>query len=53
MGQVKDVLVEKSFLGRSEDYCLVALDREGEPGSVLRARVTGSDGARLLATVCA
>jgi hypothetical protein len=53
VGRVKDVLVEKSSIGRSEDYCLVALDREGEPGSVLRARVTASDGARLFATVCA
>jgi threonylcarbamoyladenosine tRNA methylthiotransferase MtaB len=52
VGRVKDVLIEQSFLGRSEDYCLVALDREGDPGKVSKARITGSDGTRLMATVC-
>lgn len=52
LGRVKDVLVEKSFGGRSEDYCMVALDREGEPGSVLRSRIIDSDGTRLFAKVC-
>ena len=53
MGRIKEVLVEKGRIGRSEDYALVALDREAEPGRVLRARVTGSDGTRNFATVCA
>jgi threonylcarbamoyladenosine tRNA methylthiotransferase MtaB len=53
VGRIKHVLAEKGSTGRSEDYALVTLDRDVTPGTVLRARVTGSDNSRLFATVSA
>jgi threonylcarbamoyladenosine tRNA methylthiotransferase MtaB len=52
VGRLKDVLVEKGRAGRSEDYAPVTLDRDTKPGHIVRARVTSSDGTRLLAAVC-
>ncbi len=46
VGTTAQVLIEKPGSGRSEHYAPVAL--EGSPGSVVKARITGVAGGRLL-----
>ena len=49
-GATIDVLVEQGRRGRSEHYAGVLLDRDLPAGSIVAARVTGSDGRQLLGT---
>ena len=50
-GRAIDVLVEKDGLsGHAADFTPAALDRPALPGSIVRARVTGAEASRLLAT---
>ena len=44
IGSVTEVLVERPGEGRGADFAPVRLDRPGEPGRVVRARITGLDG---------
>ena len=46
-GETRSVLVERDGFGRSEHYAPVRI--AGEPGSVVPARVTGTDGTLLFA----
>ena len=48
VGTTQSVLVERDGIGRTEGFTLVAIGA-GAPGEILPARVTGHDGARLLA----
>ena len=48
VGTTQSVLVERDGIGRTEGFTLVAIGA-GAPGEILPARVTGQDGARLLA----
>ena len=36
-------------MGRTEQFAEVDLAADGEQGGIVRARITGSDGARLIA----
>jgi threonylcarbamoyladenosine tRNA methylthiotransferase MtaB len=50
IGQVKRALVESERIARGDDYAPVALEDGNaalEPGSIIRVRITGSDGERL------
>ncbi|WBX85053.1 tRNA (N(6)-L-threonylcarbamoyladenosine(37)-C(2))-methylthiotransferase MtaB [Sphingosinicella microcystinivorans] len=50
-GRSIDVLVEKDGrTGHAADFTPAALDRPALPGSIVRARVTGAEASRLLAT---
>ncbi|MBB4632165.1 tRNA (N(6)-L-threonylcarbamoyladenosine(37)-C(2))-methylthiotransferase MtaB [Sphingosinicella soli] len=50
-GRTIDMLVEKDGQsGHAADFTPAALDQPAAPGSIVRARVTGADAARLLAT---
>jgi len=46
-GQTRSVLVERDGFGRSEHYAPVRI--AGEPGSIVSARITGTDGTILFA----
>jgi len=48
VGTTQSVLVEREGLGRTEGFTLVATE-EGAPGDIITARITGHDGARLVA----
>ena len=50
VGETIEVLVERVGEGRGEHYARVRLGGGHEPGAVVRARVTGSDGGALFAT---
>jgi threonylcarbamoyladenosine tRNA methylthiotransferase MtaB len=52
-GRVIAVLTERSGLGRAEDFAEVAVQHSAQPGTVIQARVTGNDSARLSAEVLA
>jgi threonylcarbamoyladenosine tRNA methylthiotransferase MtaB len=50
-GREIDVLVEKDgHTGHAADFTPAALDQSSLPGSIVRARVTGAEASRLLAT---
>ena len=50
-GRKIDVLVEKDGrTGHAADFTHAALDQSATPGSIVRARVTGAEASRLLAT---
>ena len=50
-GREIDVLVEKDgHTGHAADFTPAALDQSALPGSIVRARVTGAEASRLLAT---
>jgi len=50
-GRGIDVLVEKDGrTGHAADFTPAALDQSARPGSIVRARVTGAEASRLLAT---
>ncbi|MFD0849439.1 tRNA (N(6)-L-threonylcarbamoyladenosine(37)-C(2))-methylthiotransferase MtaB [Sphingosinicella xenopeptidilytica] len=50
-GHVIDMLVEKDGrTGHAADFTPAALDQSALPGSIVRARVTGAEASRLLAT---
>jgi threonylcarbamoyladenosine tRNA methylthiotransferase MtaB len=50
-GRGIDVLVEKDGrTGHAADFTPAALDQSALPGSIVRARVTGAEASRLLAT---
>jgi len=49
IGRERMVLVETGERGRTEDFTLAALEVPAEPGSLLRARITGHDGRQLIA----
>jgi len=50
-GRTIDVLVEKDGrTGHAADFTPAALDQFAPPGSIVRARVTGAEASRLLAT---
>jgi threonylcarbamoyladenosine tRNA methylthiotransferase MtaB len=51
VGSELELAVERSHVGRAPDFSEVVLENACEPGSMVRARVTGSDGRRLLAEV--
>lgn len=51
VGRTAEVLVEQDTTGRTEQFALVALDREVEAGSIVRAEITGVDGDRLTARI--
>ena len=46
-GTAQSILVERGGKGRTEDFTLATIDA-GQPGEIVRATVTGHDGARLL-----
>ena len=48
-GAVHNVLMETPQMGRTEQFAEVDLAADGEQGGIVRARITGSDGARLIA----
>lgn len=47
IGQVSRVLVERGRKGRLDDFTLVLLDCQPEPGTLARVRITGHDGSAL------
>lgn len=51
IGQTLEVLIEKDGLGRAPDFASVTLDRAVEPGSLIRVRVTGTQGGVLTGEV--
>ena len=51
IGSTHDILVEKPGLGRTPCFATMLFEGRAEAGSVVRARVTGSDGRNLLGHV--
>ncbi len=51
VGTTADILLEKPTLGRTPTFAQVTLDRPGEPGAIVRARLAGISGDTLTATV--
>lgn len=49
VGRTHQVLTEGARLGRTEGFAEVAFDTDQPEGTIIRARVLGQDGARLLA----
>ncbi len=49
-GTEQDILVEKPGFGRTPCFAPVQFAGAGEPGAILRVRVSGHDGAKLQAT---
>lgn len=50
-GTTADILLEKPTLGRTPTFAQVTLDRPGEPGAIVRAKLAGISGDTLTATV--
>jgi threonylcarbamoyladenosine tRNA methylthiotransferase MtaB len=46
-GRECDIVIERAGLGRTPDFAQLQLNTDAIPGTVLRARVTASDGRRL------
>lgn len=49
IGKLENVIVEKGGIGRSEHFLQVKLPAEYQPGELITVKVTGADGATLLA----
>ena len=49
VGQLRQVLTEGPRLGRTEYFTEVSFDRDMPEGTVMSLRISGHDGARLLA----
>jgi threonylcarbamoyladenosine tRNA methylthiotransferase MtaB len=49
VGQLREVLTEGPRLGRTEYFTEVSFDRDMPEGTVMSLRISGQDGARLLA----
>ncbi len=47
VGSEVEVLVERARVGRTRQFAEVALAQQAEPGRIVTARVTASDGKRL------
>ena len=47
VGQTAEVLIESAKVGRTEHFAPVRLDSQAEPGTVIKAVITGHDGSRL------
>jgi threonylcarbamoyladenosine tRNA methylthiotransferase MtaB len=45
------VLAEKETVGRTEQFAEVFLDQPVEPGALVRAAITGSDGTHLIGRI--
>ena len=52
-GETLDVLVERAGMARSACYAPVSISGPAEPGTMVRARIAGVDGARLVGEVVA
>ncbi len=50
VGQVKTILTERSDLGRTEQFTEAVFETPQSEGALIKARITGHDGARLMAT---
>jgi threonylcarbamoyladenosine tRNA methylthiotransferase MtaB len=53
VGKVRRVLAESGASGYSEHFTPVRFERSVEPGTIVKARMTGHDGGRLIAAVLA
>lgn len=52
-GRMSEVLIEKGRFGRTEQFAETTVDRACAPGGLLKARITGHDGRRLMAEAVA
>ncbi len=50
IGQVKTILTERSDMGRTEQFTEAVFETPQPEGALIKARITGHDGARLMAT---